>query len=277
MEGRITKGCKEYSRRQAGGKKHLSNLEDVVDQREGTGDLGAGVELAENPRPFALWQQFQIRLATLLGYFAVLLIGRSLRWTIMGWESFEAALRTGQPPIFTFWHREIFSATWFWRRRGIVVMTSQNFDGEYIARIIQKHGYGAARGSSSRGATRALKAMIRVMRRGKPTAFTIDGPRGPRFVAKPGSILLAKATGAPIVCFHIAPRHAYTFRRSWDQFQIPYPFSAVAIFIAPPIMVSRRADEEEQARKLAEVQAALDGLVRRGDTWLGSAPGEQDA
>ncbi len=255
-------------------RKQSSEWANGVAEREGAGDLVTGVEVFENPRPFTLWQRFQICLAAFLGYFAVLLVGRSLRWTIRGRENFEAALGTGKPPIFTFWHWEIFSATWFWRRRGIVVMTSQNFDGEYIARIIQKHGYGAARGSSSRGATRALKEMIRAMRRGKPTAFTIDGPRGPRHVAKPGSVLLAKATGAPIVCFHIAPRHAYTFRKSWDQFQIPYPFSAVAIFVAPPIMVSRDADEEEQARKVAEVQAALDGLVKRGESWLRPSVGE---
>src|SRR6516164_6573337 len=236
------------------------------------GDRQARVELAESPRPFTLWEKFQIFLATWFGYVAVLVIGRSLRWTVQGWENFEAALATGKPPIFTFWHREIFSATWFWRRRGIVVMTSQNFDGEYIARIIQKHSYGTARGSSSRGATRALKEMIRAMRGGKPTAFTIDGPRGPRYVAKPGSVLLAKATGAPILCFHIVPRQAYTFRKSWDQFQIPYPFSTVAIFIAPPIMVSRDSREEEQARKLVEVQAALDELVRRGESWRQRLP-----
>ena len=243
-------------------------MEIIARDREGAQDVGAGVELAENPRAFPLWERFQIFLVTMFGYLGVLLIGRSLRWTIRGWENFEAALATGKPPIFTFWHREIFSATWFWRRRGIVVMTSQNFDGEYIARIIQRYGYGAARGSSSRGATRALKAMIRVMRRGRPTAFTIDGPRGPRHVAKSGAVLLAKATGAPILCFHIAPRHAYAFHKSWDLFQIPYPFSAVGIFIAPPILVPRDSEEGEQARKVAEVQAALDGLVRQGESWL---------
>lgn len=239
----------------------------MIEDWAGTSKVGTGAEPAASPGPLTRWQKFQIAIATYVGYISLLLIGPSLRWTIRGWENFEAALASAQPPIFTFWHGEIFSATWFWRRRGIVVMTSQNFDGEYIARIIQKYGYGAARGSSSRGATRALKAMIRVMRRGRPTAFTIDGPRGPRYVAKPGAVLLAKATGAPILCFHIAARHAYTFRKSWDQFQIPYPFSAVAIFIAPPILVSRDSEEEEQAKKVAEVQAALDGLVKRGESW----------
>jgi lysophospholipid acyltransferase (LPLAT)-like uncharacterized protein len=151
------------------------------------------------------------------------------------------------------------------------VMTSQNFDGEYIARIIQRHGYGAARGSSSRGASRALGEMIRCLRHGADTAFTIDGPRGPRFVAKPGAVLLAKATGAAILCFHIALRKAYVFRKTWDQTQIPCPFGRAAVFIAPPILVSPEANEEEQTRKHQEVQAALDQLRGRGEAWAGSA------
>jgi hypothetical protein len=209
----------------------------------------------------------QIFFASWIGYLAILLIGRSLRWEVFGWENWEAAHKLGKGLILTFWHREIFSACWFWRRRGIVVMTSRNFDGEYIARIVQKHGCGAARGSSTRGAPQALGEMIECLRKGVDTAFTIDGPRGPRFVAKRGSVLLAKATGAAIVCFHVALRHAYVFTKSWDLNQIPYPFSRAAIFIAPPIVVPRDADEAEQARKLQEVQAALEELTRHGEEW----------
>jgi len=230
-----------------------------------------GVALQENLRTFTLWQRLQIFLASWIGYLAVLLIGRTLRFEVYGWENWEAARKIGKGLIYTFWHREIFPATWFWRRRGIVVMTSQNFDGEYIARIIQRHGYGAARGSSSRGASRALVEMIRCLRQGLDTAFTIDGPRGPRFVAKPGAVLLAKATGAAILCFHIALRKAYVFRKTWDQTQIPSPFGRAAVFIAPPILVSPEANEEEQTRKHQEVQAALDQLRERGEAWAGSA------
>jgi len=225
------------------------------------------VVVEEKPRAFTRWQRFQILLATWVGYLAVLIIGRTLRWEIMGWENWEAARKLGKGLVYTFWHREIFSATWFWRKRGIVVMTSQNFDGEYIAGIIQMHGYGAARGSSSRGAPRALVEMVRCLRSGADTAFTIDGPRGPRFVAKRGSVMLAKATGAAILCFHIALRKAYVFKKSWDQTQIPYPFSRAAIFIAPPILVSPEAGEEEQSWKHQEVQATLDQLRARGQEW----------
>jgi lysophospholipid acyltransferase (LPLAT)-like uncharacterized protein len=214
----------------------------------------------------------QIQAASWIGYAAIGLIGQSMKWEIFGWEHYEAAKRMGRTIIFTFWHREIFSATWFWRKRDIVVMTSRNFDGEYIARIIRKHGYGAARGSSSRGAISALKEMIGAVRQGRDTAFTIDGPRGPRSVAKPGAVLLAKATGAVILCFHIEPKCAGVFRKSWDQTQIPRPFSRAAIFIAPPIVISRDADAAVQTAKLAEVQSALDELGHAGSSWkLGRA------
>ena len=228
----------------------------------------AQVELDENPREFTLWQRFQIAVASVVGYLAVWLVGRTLRFEVQGWENWEAACGLGKGLIYTFWHREIFAATWFWRKRGIVVMTSQNFDGEYIARIIEWHGYGAARGSSSKGAGRALVEMIRCHRAGRDTAFTIDGPRGPRHVAKRGSVLLSRATGAAILCFHIAVRKAFVFKRSWDQTEFPYPFSQAAVFIAPPIVVTSDASDTDQDAKQQEVQRTLDELRARGEKWL---------
>ncbi|MGA2630289.1 MAG: lysophospholipid acyltransferase family protein [Terriglobia bacterium] len=229
-----------------------------------------GVTLAENPRGFTLWQRVQIAVASIMGYLAVYLVGRTLRFEVHGWENWEAAHRLGKGLIYTFWHREIFAATWFWRKRGIVVMTSQNFDGEYIARIIEGHGYGAARGSSSRGAGRALVELIRCHRAGRDTAFTIDGPRGPRFVAKRGSVILSRATGAAILCFHIAVKKAFVFHKSWDQTQFPYPFSKAAVFIAPPIVVPEAAGDAEQDTKQQEVQRTLDELRASGEEWLAS-------
>jgi lysophospholipid acyltransferase (LPLAT)-like uncharacterized protein len=225
------------------------------------------VALEENRRSFTFWQRVQIAAASVVGYLAVLLVGRTLRFEVHGWENWEAAKKLGKGLIYTFWHREIFAATWFWRKRGIVVMTSQNFDGEYIARIIRWHGYGAARGSSSRGAGRALVEMVRCHRAGRDTAFTIDGPRGPRFVAKRGSVILSRATGAAILCFHIAVKRAYVFRKSWDQTEFPYPFGKAAVFIAPPIVVSPDANDEQQNAKHQEVQRMLDELRARGEEW----------
>lgn len=219
------------------------------------------------PRPLTRWQSLLVRLAAWVGYWLIALIGRTLRWDIVGQENWEAIRRAGRRCVYTFWHCGIFSATWYWRHRGIVVMTSLNFDGEYIARIIQRHGYGAARGSSSRGGLRALAEMKQHLEQRRDVAFTIDGPRGPRFVAKPGSVLLARRTGDAIFCFHIAAERAYVFGKSWDLFQLPYPFSRMVIFKAPPLYVPADADAAAQEAKHREMQAALDCLRALGDVW----------
>jgi len=225
------------------------------------------LRLKASPRTFTFWQRTQISVATWIGYIALLLVGRSLRWETFGWGNLEAARQMGKGVVYSCWHRQIFSGTWFWRKRGIVALASQNFDGEYITRILQKHGYGVVRGSSSRGGAKALVEMVRCHRQGLETVFTLDGPRGPRFVAKAGSVQLAKATGAAIVCFHSAVRPAFVFRKTWDQTEFPFPFSRAAMFVAPAIFVPRDADRAEQARKLQQVQEALDELRTRAEFW----------
>lgn len=250
----------------------LPRAEPVPAADSGPSGLPAGAcqPQPRKPRELSPWERIQIRVIGWLGYWVVKLIGGSLRWEVHGWKNWKVGEALGRRLIYTFWHREIFAATWFWRRRGIVVMSGHNFDAQYTRRAIEKHGYGTARGSASHGAVRALVGMVRAIRHGSDTAFTIDGPRGPRFVAKPGAVMLAKATGAAILCFHIRPARSWVFSKSWDQTEIPRPFSRAAIFIAPPITVPSDADDAGQAAKLAEVQAALDSLVRQGDEWLAS-------
>src|SRR5258705_5879704 len=196
-------------------------------------------------------KRFLIRAADLAFFLLIKLIGWTIRWQVVGWENWEAASRDGQVPIYTFWHNRVFLATYFWQKRRIVVMTSQSFDGEYIARFIQRFGYGAARGSSTRGAVGAIIEMTRLMRAGLPTAFTIDGPKGPRYVAKMGAVLLAKKTGQPILPFTISARH-WEAKRSWDGFQVPLPFSRARVVIASPIYVSAEADDALLSAKREE-------------------------
>jgi len=205
-------------------------------------------------------QRLIIRAADLAFYVLIHAIGRTVRFRVEGWEHWEAATsRDGQQPIYTFWHNRVFLATYFWRQRGIVVMTSQSFDGEYIARFIQRFGYGASRGSSSRGAVGALVEMVKLMRQGRAAAFTIDGPRGPRYAAKMGAVLLAKKTGAPVLPFSINAGRYYS-APSWDGFQVPYPFTRARVRLAPPIYVPSDADETALEAKRDELQRALDAL-----------------
>ena len=212
-----------------------------------------------------------IRAADLAFFFLIKLIGKTIKFEIDGWENWEAATRDTHIPIYTFWHNRVFLATYFWQRRGIVVMTSQSFDGEYIARFIQRFGYGAARGSSTRGAIGAVVEMVRLMRAGCPTAFTIDGPKGPRYEAKMGSVLLAKKTGFPILPFTITAKRFWEAKKSWDQFQIPKPFTRACVVIAPPIYVAPDADDEALEASRAELQVALDEIDQRGEEWRSGA------
>ena len=207
-----------------------------------------------------------IRIADLVFYILIRLIGRTVRFKIEGWENWEAASRDDRLPIYTCWHNEVFLSTYFWRRRRIVVMTSQSFDGEYIARFIQRFGYGAVRGSSTRGGVGALVEMVRLMRAGCPAGFLIDGPKGPRHVAKMGAVHLAKKTGNAILPFTIAPARFWQ-AKSWDASQIPKPFTRALVSIAPPIFVPPDADEETLNARRDELQRALDNLTRRGDEW----------
>jgi len=201
-----------------------------------------------------------------IGYFVISVIGRTMRWQAVGDAHLDAIYKSGNRAIFTFWHGRIFPATYYWRNRGIMVMTSMNRDGEAIAQCIQRFGYGVARGSSSRGGFRALAEMIREIRNGHDAAFTIDGPRGPRYVAKPGPVLLAMKTGAAIFCFHISMKHKIQLR-SWDEFQIPLPFTNAIVLKAPPIWVAPDSTEENLRTLHSKMQQVLDELRIRGDSW----------
>ena len=189
-----------------------------------------------------------------------------MRWESDGDAHLDAIHKSGKRAIFTFWHGCIFPATYYWRKRGIVVMTSMNLDGEAIAQCIHRFGFGAARGSSSRGGLRALAEMIQQVKRGRDTAFTIDGPRGPRYVAKQGPVLLAFKTGAAIFCFHISMKHRIQLN-SWDQFQIPLPFTPAVVLKAEPIWVPADASEEQLRDLHTKMQETLDALRVRGDAW----------
>lgn len=205
-------------------------------------------------------------LGSIAGYWVIRLIGATLRWEVDGWENHRAIVEAGKKIIYTFWHGRIFMATYFWRDRGIVVMTSRNRDGEYITRVIRRFGYGAARGSSSRGGRRALVEMIHEMRRNKDVGFTLDGPRGPRYEAKPGAVWIAARTGNALFPFHISPERKWTLN-SWDHFQIPRPFSRVLVLMAPPIYVPTEATQQLMDEAQRELQNSLMGLVERGDDY----------
>ena len=198
-------------------------------------------------------KRFEAAAISVAGYRLVAALGATLRWRTEGLEHFDEVVASGRRPVMAFWHGRILPATYYFRRRGIVVITSENFDGEWIAGIIERFGYGTARGSTSRGARKALLQLTRDMRAGRAAGFTLDGPRGPARVAQPGAVWLAKATGNPILPFHLEADRQWTLN-SWDRTQIPKPFATVAMAMGEPIEVARQIDHQalETLRRLLE-------------------------
>jgi lysophospholipid acyltransferase (LPLAT)-like uncharacterized protein len=194
------------------------------------------------------------------GYLAIRLIGPTLRPSFTYEPGTEDEPRT-RPAIYCFWHRCVFPAGYIFRNHGIRVLTSRSYDGEYIARIIERLGFRAVRGSSSRGAVQSLRELQRELEGGAFVAFTIDGPRGPRYVAKPGPIHLARMTGAPVFSFYVAVERAWILK-TWDAFVVPKPFSRVHCYVRSPMTVTPDADHDQA---LARMQSQLEEAQKRAE------------
>jgi lysophospholipid acyltransferase (LPLAT)-like uncharacterized protein len=216
--------------------------------------------------PLSPSQRRKARVIAALASPVVSALCRTLRWKVEGARYFEDVRREGRQPILALWHGRIFAGLHYFRDRGVVVITSRNFDGEWIAGILHRFGFGSARGSTSRGAVRALVQLRRDLAAGRPVAFTLDGPRGPARVAQPGAVWLAGATGHPILPFHIeAARHWEV--SSWDRTQIPKPFTTVALVIGAPLDVPDTAEATVEAKR-QELERVLGGLEARARAML---------
>ncbi len=222
---------------------------------------------AEIGERFSFRQRVALTLISTAGWLLVRLIGPTLRYSVSTEEGGPSGDWAGCA-IYAFWHRCIIPALYYYRRRRIGVMTSSSFDGEYIARIINKFGFRAVRGSSTRGGGRALQEMQDVLDAGDAVAFTIDGPRGPRYVAKRGPVLLARNTNLPIYVFHCAVERAWVLN-SWDRFMIPRPFSRVAVRFSRVIEVPPDAEEQTLEQYRQQMQSALDRARQSAEAVFG--------
>jgi lysophospholipid acyltransferase (LPLAT)-like uncharacterized protein len=213
-------------------------------------------------------KRLQVAAIAGLGYPIINALGHTLRWRVEGLQYLDAIHASGRQPVMAFWHGRILPATFYFRRRGIVVITSENFDGEWIARIIERFGYGTARGSTSRGAKRAMLQLVRDMKAGKAAGFTVDGPRGPARVAQAGAVWLAGATGNPLLPFHLDAASHWSLR-SWDRTQIPKPFSTVALVVGEPLEVGKTASADTLEQTRLELERRLAVLEVRARELLG--------
>lgn len=202
-----------------------------------------------------------------LGAAVFRLIGPTLRYRVSGDETLRARHAAGEPTILVSWHGRILLGVVYFARYRPVIAISQSRDGDRIAGIVRRLGWDTARGSSSRGGVRALLGLVREVSSGRIGAHIVDGPKGPAGVVKPGVMLLAQRSGAPILPIFFSSRPRLRVR-SWDRMEVPLPFARIHVRIGEPLEVARDLGEEQVEslrqdleKRLAEGMARLDAEV----------------
>jgi lysophospholipid acyltransferase (LPLAT)-like uncharacterized protein len=206
---------------------------------------------------------------------AWLLRALAASWRIQRSGEDPFAPGAARPTILAFLHQSALAAAGSLRERGIHVAVSRSRDGEHIARVLARLGYGESpRGSSTRGGAEALRGLLRCLRAGGVVAILVDGPRGPARVAKPGAVAAARLAGAPIVPVVLAARPCLRFA-SWDRMLLPLPFARVRVDYGEPLRVPREAPEFEAEAARARLEEQLVSLTGRLDAEIsgGRDPG----
>lgn len=193
------------------------------------------------------------------------------RMDLRGIAAWDAELARGARCIFAVWHARVLPLVWSHRGRAVVVVVSRHRDGEWIARVIQRFGFGAARGSSTRGGDEAMRGMLAAAAAGRLIGMTPDGPRGPAERVKPGIAWLASRTGLPVVPIGTASDRAHAFG-SWDRFRLPLPFARVVVGYGDPIAVPAGLADAELDSWRARIEADLTAVTARVAAAAGESP-----
>lgn len=197
------------------------------------------------------------------GSWLLRLLGWTWRIEEIDGEGWRDVRRSGKPVIFALWHGQLLPLLYKHRREGVVIMISEHGDGELVARIAERLGYGTVRGSTSRGAARALLESARTVEQGHDLAITPDGPRGPAKSIAAGALVIAQRSRAPIIPIGVVAPKAW-HAKSWDSFMIPRPFARVRVAYGPPVYVTRgdaRAATEDASR-LRDLMTAAEERAR---------------
>ncbi|XDD46235.1 lysophospholipid acyltransferase family protein [Leptospira sp. WS39.C2] len=185
------------------------------------------------------------------------LIGFTSRFRILKNEQYEHLFQNKQPYIYSIWHTNVLYSPYLHRNKNVAVLISESKDGDYINQVVHRFGNTSIRGSSSKGGSKALKAVIQHLKKGLPAAFTPDGPRGPAFVLQPGIIAAAQVTQVPIIPFHYECTRQWVLERAWDKHRVPKPFTTFVVSYGEPIQVPRNLNEEEFEKMRLKVEEAM--------------------
>ncbi|HEX5131146.1 MAG TPA: lysophospholipid acyltransferase family protein [Candidatus Krumholzibacteria bacterium] len=200
----------------------------------------------------------------LFGSLVIRVLGATWRIRTRGGENLDAARRMSSQLVFVFWHGRLLPMAYTHRNEGVHILASEHPDGEMLGRTIRFLGFGHVRGSSTRGGARAILAMVDRLRAGDDIGLTVDGPRGPMHVVKPGAAEIAKLSGCAIIPVTSASRRHRTFA-SWDRFELPLPFTRVVVRYGTPVRVPSDASSAALETARAEVERILNDITRAAD------------
>jgi len=197
-----------------------------------------------------------------VGTFVLRLLAATWRVRFVNGEIERELRASGRPFIFVLWHAELLPLLYFHRGRGIAALISEHADGELVARLVERLGYTTVRGSTSRGAARALIGLQRAAEEGHTLAITPDGPRGPAHSFAPGAMVVAQRSGLPLLGVSAHVTRAWRLR-SWDRFVIPKPFAVVRIGYAGPLFVPADSGARAAAESADAGRALIDAASER--------------
>ncbi|TGK33799.1 DUF374 domain-containing protein [Leptospira gomenensis] len=191
------------------------------------------------------------------------LIGLTSKRIDIGDESLQRIRREKKPYILSIWHTNVLYSPYLNRNAGAAVLISESKDGDFINEVVHRFGNYSIRGSSSKGGSKALKALFQHLKKNLPAAITPDGPRGPAFVVQPGLIACAQVSQIPIIPFHYECTRQWIAERAWDKHRIPKPFTTFVVSYGEPIYVPRNLDEKSfEDTRLKVENAMLDNRRR---------------
>ncbi|MBC7540018.1 MAG: lysophospholipid acyltransferase family protein [Bacteriovorax sp.] len=172
-------------------------------------------------------------------YFCIRLLNLTYRYEFIGLEHKQKVQATHPQKTFTYalWHQNLIGAIFSHIGEHFTMVISESKDGELVAVTCEKFGHHPARGSSTRGGKKAMIEIVKNMKKGFPGALTVDGPKGPAHMVKPGIIEIARLCKCAILPLSPYADKNWVFKKSWDQFRIPKPFTKIIVVIGEPIYI----------------------------------------
>lgn len=221
--------------------------------------LGKTIARSERIRAALCW----------LGAKYIAFVFRTGRWEFIGREIAERHWNAGLPFILAFWHGRLLLMPHSWpRAKPIHMLISQHRDGQLIAKTVAHYGIDTVAGSSTRGGSAALRAMLKALKSGESVGITPDGPRGPRGRASAGIVNVARMAGVPIIPVSFSAKRRVVLS-SWDRFVVALPFSKGIFVWGRPIEVPRDASEAALEALREEVENRLNAITAAADARMG--------